>query len=200
MRLRMFCDRNDSRAISCRMACRLNLLFLLLILVSCAKDKDVPACQQDHIQINSNVSIVAEDTAHHISKMIIGDLKEPLIEILIAFTHKPFEDLSEMVEGIQFLWLPCQEGLYDLSDTNQLGRDFTFYGHRVDRDQAGYVHELMDDRDNYLEIISLDTLDHRIHARFEAHFRRTYEGTWTYDFPEEVHFTDCEFCLEYEEQ
>ncbi len=200
MRLRMFCDRNDSRAISCRMACRLNLLFLLLILVSCAKDADVPACQQDQIQINSNILIIAEDTFSRAVKETIDFIDQPLISVVFCFGHRPFEGYFEMVESLLFSRLPNQTGTYDLADTNQLGVKFGRYGHTIDRDIAGYEYEAMDDQESYLQIISLDTVNHRIHARFEAHFRRTYEGPWNYDFPEEVHFTDCEFCLEYEEQ
>ncbi len=175
------------------------LFWLLPILVSCSKDSDVPICQHDQIQINSNISIHATDTSHLIAMEKLPEINNPVISTVFWFSHQPLHNLKEVLESLSFSRLPFETGTYNLVDTNQVGKVFTSYGHIIDRDQAGYVHELMDDCDNYLEIISLDTLNHHIHARFEAHFRRIYEGTWTYDFPEEVHFTDCEFCLEYEE-
>ncbi len=195
-------DSNPSYSVgACRKAYSLAPLILLLpILMSCSKDADVPACQQDRIQINANISIIAEDTSSRAVQETIDFIDEPVLTMVLWFIHRPFGDYFEMVESLLFSRLPNQTGTYNLADTNQLGVKFGRYGHTIDRDIAGYEYEAMDDQDSYLEIISLDTVNHRIHARFEAHFRRTYEGPWTYDFPEEVHFTDCEFCLEYEEQ
>ncbi len=184
---------------------RINLLFigmLIMLVVCCSKDlrqQEVLSCQVDYVRIRSNVTPPELDTTSQVFKSIVGKVEEPLIEINFWFNLEPFENYLEFKAYLQFLWVPCSEGIYYLADTNQLGRNFASYGHAIDRDLGGYIYDIMDDQDSYLQIVSLDTVNHRIHARFEAHFRRTYEGPWNYDFPEEVHFTDCEFCLEYEE-
>ncbi len=175
-------------------------IMMLIYLVGCSKEESISVCEENYGHLNSNIQIQSVDTTYQVLKSIVGNVKEPLIEINFWFDHVPFENYLEFTGYLQFLWLPCSEGIYELADTNQLGRNFASYGHAIDRDLGGYIYDIMDDQDSYLQIVSLDTVNHRIHARFEAHFRRTYEGPWNYDFPEEVHFTDCEFCLEYEEQ
>ena len=132
---------------------------MIISLLGCSKEEGIPACQESYWHLNSNIQIRPIDTTYQALKAIVGSVREPLLEINLWLEHVPFENYLEFIEYLQFLWFPCSEGIYHLADTNQLGRDFCYYGHAINRDLGGYIYDIVDDDNSYLEVLSLDTIN-----------------------------------------
>ena len=103
------------------------------------------------------------------------------------------------MESLTFQFLSLEEQTYDLAETSVIGRTYRFYGHVVMRDVLGHSFNLMPEMENKLIIEQIDQEKKTIQGSFNAHYFMSERGV-EYEFPEEVHFTDGQFCIECTEE
>jgi hypothetical protein len=151
-------------------------------MISCKKDPP-EAILPEEVEFGESVVYLNGKVADYLPVF-----NHDTINYLLNFSFVETKNQSQLVNSLNFDWLPLQEGKYKLiTDRTPRVNALTSFSQTVSEDLEGYEYKLMDANEGYFNIEHLDTISMEVKGRFKVKFCRTKKnGTKDGDLPKNM--------------
>lgn len=157
---------------------------MILFMLSCKKDPK-EAILPEQVGFGESVVYLNGELADY-----LPTFNHDTINYLLNLSFVESKNQGQLVNALNFDWLPLREGEYKLITKREPRVNaLTSFSQTISEDLDGYEYKLMDADDGFFHIEYLDTINMEVKGRFKAKFCRTKKnGTKDGDLPKNMVF------------